>query len=125
MGCWGAAEGECQKSGSGSTEVLNQHKNVGAVGTVFITIVSWLGDVFQVLGCLFVTPVTLDKSFCSVQVSLFAVCGEVSLSGPLCAVLKSSFSRNCSERNGWISSGRRRTGKVSGRGFLIGGIWVV
>lgn len=62
------------------------------VGTVCVlTIVSWLRGVFQVLGWLLITRVTLDKSFCSAQVSLLANWGEVSLSGRLCAVLEVQY----------------------------------
>lgn len=44
--------------------VQRQHWDVETVGAVCVlTIVSWLGDVFQVLGYLLVTWVTLDKSF--------------------------------------------------------------
>lgn len=94
MGCWGAAEEECQKSasGRGSTEVLNQHKNVGPVGTVFITIVSWLGDVFQVLGCLLVTPVTLDKSFFVLSKFHFSLCVGRSACQVLCVQCSSPVS---------------------------------
>lgn len=101
MGCWGAAEGACQNSARGrdSTETLSQRWDVETLGTVCVLTIDncvMAGGCFSGLRVSTCHPGDLGKKkifFVLPKFHFLAKCGEISLSGPLCAGLEVQYQR--------------------------------